>query len=95
MAAREVASFKEALHELNPSIPLVLQPGNHDIGQQPTPSDIERYRQRFGDDYFSFWVGGVMYVALNSQYYRDDASTVALREDQDAWAARAFAEATE
>ena len=51
-----MAAFKEALHELNPSIPLILQPGNHDIGQRPTPADVQRYRERFGDDYFSFWV---------------------------------------
>ena len=94
VAAREVASFKEALHELTPSIPLVLQPGNHDVGQQPTRADVERYRERFGDDYFSFWVGGVLYVALNSQYYFDDAHVLRERREQDAWARRAFAEAT-
>ena len=27
---------QEALRELDPSIPLVLQPGNHDIGQNPS-----------------------------------------------------------
>ena len=63
VAARQVASFKEALHALNPSIPLILQPGNHDIGQRPTPADVQRYRELFGDDYFSFWVGGVMCAA--------------------------------
>ena len=78
-----MASFKEALHELSPDIPLVLQPGNHDIGQSPTPADIERYRQRFGDDYFEFWVGGVLYIALNSQYYRDDSAVVRERLEQD------------
>ena len=93
--ARQVASFKEALHDLSPSIPLVLIPGNHDIGQVPTAGDIERYRERFGDDYFSFWVGGVLYVALNSQYYRDDDEVPALRAAQDEWAEKAFGEAKE
>ena len=92
VAARQVASFKEALHELNPSIFLVLQPGNHDIGQQPKAADIECYRSRFGDDYFAFWVGGVMYISLNSQYYRDDLQTRSLREQQDVWVRKAFQE---
>lgn len=95
VAARQVASFKEALHELSPSIPVVLLPGNHDIGQKPCAADVDRYRARFGDDYFSFWVGGVMYVALNSQYYRDSTDVPALREAQDEWARGAFAEAIE
>jgi hypothetical protein len=92
---RQVASFKEALHELSPDIPLVLQPGNHDVGQSPTPADIERYRQRFGDDYFEFWVGGVLYIALNSQYYRDDSAVERERLEQDAWVERTFASALE
>jgi len=95
VAARQVASFKEALHELNPSIFLVLQPGNHDIGQQPKAADIECYRSRFGDDYFAFWVGGVMYISLNSQYYRDDLQTRSLREQQDVWVRKAFQEAVD
>ena len=27
------------------------------------------YRQSFGDDYFSFWLGGVLFIAINSQFY--------------------------
>ena len=34
------------------------------------------------------------YISLNSQYYFDDEDTVALREQQDAWAHQAFREAT-
>lgn len=71
-AAREVVSFKDALHELHTDIPLVLQPGNHDIGQNATSETVQAYVERFGDDYFSFWAGGVLYVSLNSQYYRSD-----------------------
>ena len=95
VGARQVASFKEALHELNPSIPVLLQPGNHDIGQRPTTADIERYRARFGDDYYSFWVGGVMYISLNSQYYRDADAVLPLAQAQDEWASAAFREAEE
>jgi 3',5'-cyclic AMP phosphodiesterase CpdA len=70
--AVQVVSFKDALHELDTDIPLVLQPGNHDIGQHATIETIRTYAERFGDDYFSFWAGGVLYVSLNSQFYRSD-----------------------
>lgn len=93
VARREVASFKEALRELDPSIPIVLQPGNHDIGQTPFPEDLTLYQERFGDDYFSFWVGGVLYISLNSQYYMDSEHTVAMREEQDLWLEEVLAEA--
>jgi len=95
VGARQVASFKEALHELNPSIPVILQPGNHDIGQRPTTADIDRYRARFGDDYYSFWVGGVMYISLNSQYYREADEVLPLAQAHDEWASAAFCEAVE
>ncbi|KAL3904518.1 MAG: hypothetical protein SGPRY_011257 [Prymnesium sp.] len=87
VGARQVASIKEALMEVDPTIPVVLQPGNHDIGQCPTPEDVAQYRSRFGDDYFSFWVGGVFYIAINSQYYCDDSRVKNLREEQEASAA--------
>jgi len=93
VAARQVASIKEALMEVDPSIPVVLQPGNHDIGQSPTAEDVTRYRSRFGDDYFSFWAGGVFYVAINSQYYCDDTHTKELRRAQDEWIEEQFTRA--
>ena len=42
--AAQRASFQEALRELDPSIPLVLQPGNHDIGQNPSVGDATECR---------------------------------------------------
>ena len=59
----------QVLRELDPTIPLVLQPGNHDVGQNPTRDDVQRYKKLWGDDYFSFWVGGVLYIGINSQFY--------------------------
>jgi hypothetical protein len=40
----------------------------------PTRETIEQYKQSFGDDYFSFWVGGVCYLVLNSQFYQDPSN---------------------
>jgi len=59
--------------------------GNHDVGNRPTPNDIQQYRRDFGDDYFAFWQGGVKFFALNSQYYVDDSMTKAESSGQQAW----------
>lgn len=37
-----------------------------------------QYRERFGDDFYSFWAGGVLYLSINSQYYRDTEAAAAL-----------------
>lgn len=85
LADRQVAAFKQAMATLEADIHLVLQPGNHDVGQAPRPEDMRRYRRRFGDDFFAFWVGGVLYVALNSQYHVDGSHVAALAEEQERW----------
>lgn len=54
----QVRDFKQIFKELDPSIPLVCVCGNHDIGDSPTQDSVRKYRSNFGDDYFSFWVGG-------------------------------------
>ena len=64
-------SFKKTFKDLDSSIPLVCVCGNHDVGNTPTLDSIRHYRDKFGDDYFSFWVGGVKFIVINSQYYKD------------------------
>ncbi|ODM89056.1 Serine/threonine-protein phosphatase CPPED1 [Orchesella cincta] len=66
--------FVQVFKELDPEIKLVFACGNHDIGDIPTSQSVEQYRNQFGIDYFAFWVGGVKFVVLNSQYfYSSDA----------------------
>lgn len=54
--AEQERDLKAALKGTDPSIPLVFVSGNHDLGNTPTPSSVEQYRNSWGDDYFSFWV---------------------------------------
>ncbi|CAL8124015.1 unnamed protein product [Orchesella dallaii] len=61
--------FVNVLQELDSEIKLVFACGNHDIGDIPTKQSIEIYRNQFGPDYFTFWVSGVKFVVLNSQYF--------------------------
>jgi len=67
--ALQYNDFVEVFKELDPSVKLVCVCGNHDIGNIPTEESLETYSKQFGPDLFSFWVGGVKFVVLNSQYF--------------------------
>ncbi|KAJ8246037.1 hypothetical protein GJAV_G00262970 [Gymnothorax javanicus] len=77
--------LKEALKDVDPEIPLVFVSGNHDVGNTPTPDTVELYRRHWGDDFFSFWVGGVLCLVLNSQLFFDGSACPELRDAQEAW----------
>jgi len=64
-------SFVTVFKELDPDIKLVCVCGNHDIGDVPDQNTLKIYRGQFGQDYFAFWVGGVKFVVLNSQYTQE------------------------
>ena len=74
--AAQEADFKAVYAGLHEDIPLVCVCGNHDIGNTPTHDSITNYQRSFGDDYFSFWVGGVMFLVLNSQFFEDDSQVM-------------------
>ncbi|EDO41535.1 predicted protein [Nematostella vectensis] len=81
----QVKDFKDVFKELDPTIPLVCVCGNHDIGDKPTEDSIKKYRNNFGDDFFTFWVGGVFFIVLNSQYFKDATQVAEHKQDQDKW----------
>jgi len=82
---RQEEDFMSVYSELDPEIPLLCVCGNHDIGDQPTKENIEKYTDSFGDDYFSFWFQGVQFITLNSQYFQDCSLTKDLAAEQDKW----------
>lgn len=66
--------FVKVFQELCPEVKLICICGNHDIGDVPSADTLKVYKAQFGQDYFSFWAGGVKFVVLNSQYiYVPDA----------------------
>ncbi|KAM9837228.1 serine/threonine-protein phosphatase CPPED1 [Aulostomus maculatus] len=77
--------LKASLKGTDPSIPLVFVSGNHDLGNTPTPRTVEQYCRAWGDDYFSFWVGGVLCLVLNSQLFYDGSACPQLKEAQETW----------
>jgi len=82
---RQGNDLKNALLRLDVSIPVICVCGNHDIGNQPSSDAIAKYRGSFGDDYFSFWIQGSLFIVLNSQYYKDDSLVPDLSAAQELW----------
>nr|CAD7568188.1 unnamed protein product [Timema californicum] len=82
---KQEIDFKQVFYKLDPGIPLVCVCGNHDVGDQPTEDSIEAYHKSFGEDYFSFWCGGVMFIVINSQYFYDSSQVKKQAEDHELW----------
>ena len=94
----QFADFKRITSQLDPAIPLVCVCGNHDVGDRPTNATVAQYGKHVGDNYFSFWAGGVRFLALDTQIYRDWAlskarwtrrGNLSARADVPAWLLRA------
>ncbi|KAK3529700.1 hypothetical protein QTP70_033665 [Hemibagrus guttatus] len=77
--------LKDVLRATDPDIPLVFVSGNHDLGNTPTPDTVDQYCRAWGDDYFSFWVGGVLCLVLNSQLFFDASGCPQLEEAHEVW----------
>ncbi len=89
----QLAAFKRTFSKLDPSIPLVLLPGKRDLLKKPREATIEAYRADFGDDYFSFAVGGVLFLALNVQLNKNPDKVADLAAEHDRWLDRQLEEA--
>lgn len=89
----QVAQYKHDFSKVDDDIPLVCVCGNHDIGNRPTASSIASYQDNFGDDYFSFWVGGVFNIVLNSSLLKDPSGAPEALQAQQAWLTQQLASA--
>jgi len=80
---KQERDFKNVFERLK--VPCVCVCGNHDIGNQPSMESVRRYRSSFGDDFFSFWCGGVYFLVVNSQYYEDSSNVPQIAAEQEDW----------
>lgn len=81
----QVDEYLRIAAKLDPSIPLYQLPGNHDIGNEPTPESIAAYAARFGPDHYSFRRGPVMGLVVNSGLVQSAQGAPKEAEQQDAW----------
>lgn len=83
--SEQIASFKKIFSQVDSDIPLLCVCGNHDVGDAATPESISRYRSEFGDDYYSFWCGGIFFIVYNSQYFKEPEFIVELAAEHEKW----------
>ncbi|QDU82549.1 Calcineurin-like phosphoesterase superfamily domain protein [Polystyrenella longa] len=91
----QVAQYHQDFSKVDPEIPLVCVCGNHDLGNRPTPKSIATYKENFGDDYFSFWVGGVYNIVLNSSVLKDPTGAPEVLAAQQTWLGQQLERANE
>lgn len=65
------------------AVPCHCVPGNHDVGNKPTPASLAFYRETVGKDYYSFRHKGYAFVCVNSQLWK--APVDGESEKHDAW----------
>lgn len=71
--------------KLDPSIHLYAVAGNHDVGNEPTPESLAKYRADFGPDFYSFQEGSIYGIVLNSSLISAPDAAPAEVEAQEAW----------
>lgn len=79
------ADLLSALALLHSNIPVLVLPGNHDIGDKPRASDLCAYQSMWGDDYYSYWCGSFKYLVVNSQLYWNSSNCSDEAATQDEW----------
>ena len=83
--AAQIAEFKRVAGRLDPSIRLFLMPGNHDVGNEPTKESLAKYREQFGPDYYTFRVGDITGIALNSNLEKGAQNVPGEAAKMEAW----------
>jgi DNA repair exonuclease SbcCD nuclease subunit len=81
----EVAEFRRIAAKLDPRIRLFNVPGNHDLGNEPTPESLAAYRKRFGPDYYTFRVGDIAGFVVDSSLLKAAAKVPEEAAKMDAW----------
>lgn len=65
-SSAQAAEYKRITAKLDPGIRLFHVAGNHDVGNEATKESLARYRERLGPDYYSFKIGDIAGIVLNS-----------------------------
>lgn len=76
---------RSMLAGLDPDIPFLAVPGNHDIGDEPGDADLKWYREAVGRDHYSFNHRGWHFVGINSCLLADGHAVPDAVRDQWAW----------
>ena len=81
----QTAEYLRITGKIDKSIPVYAVPGNHDVGNEPTPETLAYYRKHFGADRYSFTQGSLYGIVLNSGLIHTPVNVQAEAAEQQAW----------
>jgi 3',5'-cyclic AMP phosphodiesterase CpdA len=81
----QVSEYLRISRKLLPSIPIYHLPGNHDVGDEPTPQSLAVYRRNFGRDYYSFRSGPLYAIVLDSALIKTPQNAPRDAAEQESW----------
>lgn len=81
----QVKEYLRIVGKLDRSIAFYQLPGNHDVGNKPTPESIAAYVKRFGRDRYTFRHGNLLGIAVNSNLLMAPEAVEQQASEQDAW----------
>ncbi len=91
--AAEIAEYRRITAKLDKSIHVYNVAGNHDVGNEPTPEAMAKYRETFGPDYYGFREGGLYGIVLNSSLIHSPGKAMDAFNKQNAWLREELAKA--
>jgi len=83
--AAQAAEYHRITKKISPSIPVYEVPGNHDVGNDPTPETLAYYRKNFGRDYYSFRQRDLYGIVLNASIIAAPGKIQDDANKQEAW----------
>lgn len=89
----EIAEYKRVLQKLDPSIPVYSVAGNHDVGNVPTPTTLNGFHTAIGRDYYTFSVGEIFGIVLDSNLIRSPEGDPEAARHQEEWLDKTLASA--
>jgi serine/threonine-protein phosphatase CPPED1 len=81
----QAAEYLRILKKIDPAIAVHNLPGNHDVGNEPTPESIAAYAKRFGPDHYAFRLPGFVGIAIDSGLVHAPQKAQAAAAEQDQW----------
>lgn len=91
--AAQIAEYKRILQQLDPAIRVYSVPGNHDVGNVPTPASIAAYRKAIGPDYYTFKTDDMLGIVLDSNLIRSPEGDPEDAEEQEDWLVKVLGQA--
>ena len=81
----QTAEYLRITGKIDRAIRVYAVPGNHDVGNEPTPETLAYYRQHFGLDHYSFTQGSLYGIVLNSAVISAPGKVQGEAAEQEAW----------